>query len=69
MKDSDIMSFGKYGPDGEGRQIKDVPADYLLYVYGEYDNLEEDYPGVYEYIDKNFEILEQEIEEGTWDEY
>ena len=55
LADQDEMPFGKY----EGWLMKDVPAKYLLWIS---DNGKTTAP-VQEYINANFELLDQEAEE------
>lgn len=46
------MPYGKY----KGRQIKDVPADYLLWLY--YNDRAS--PAIEEYVERNLESLKEE---------
>lgn len=50
------MPYGKY----KGRQIKDVPADYLLWLY--YNDKAS--PAIEEYVERNLEALKEEAFEN-----
>lgn len=50
------MPYGKY----KGKQIKDVPADYLLWLY--YNSRAS--PAIEEYVERNLEMLEEEAFEN-----
>jgi uncharacterized protein (DUF3820 family) len=57
MLDTDMMPFGKYGPDkGDHRKMEDVPASYLLWLYDEGCN----HLGVRDYIYTNLTTLMKE---------
>jgi uncharacterized protein (DUF3820 family) len=53
MEDSDLMPFGKY----KGKEMQDVPASYLLYLYNEVDL----YGKVKDYIEENMDVLKEEV--------
>lgn len=56
MEDWDLMPFGKH----KGKEMEDVPADYLLWLHKEgCENLE-----VQEYIRENLDVLYKEIKES-----
>ena len=50
------MSYGKY----EGKQLKDVPADYLLWLYYNDRSSKE----IEEYVERNIEALEKKAFEN-----
>ncbi|RMZ60042.1 hypothetical protein D1632_10650 [Chryseobacterium nematophagum] len=54
MEDTDIMPYGLH----KGKQMQDVPAEYLLWLYEE----EKCTGPVKEYIKDNLQVLEIEIE-------
>ncbi|CAA7196840.1 hypothetical protein CHRY9293_02907 [Chryseobacterium potabilaquae] len=54
MEDTDIMPYGLH----KGKQMQDVPAEYLLLLYEE----EKCTEPVKEYIKDNLQVLEIEIE-------
>lgn len=63
MTDKDLMPFGKYGKqkDGRvGRKMEDVPASYLIWLYDQ--PWINEWPDVKQYIDDNYHILEKEVE-------
>jgi uncharacterized protein (DUF3820 family) len=53
LTDQSIMSFGKY----KGHKLANVPADYLIFIYNEYD-LKLD---LKQYIKDNLQGLQQEV--------
>lgn len=54
MTDESIMPFGKH----QGKQMADVPADYLLYLYD--DGKGKVFGEVREYIEENMTVLKQQ---------
>lgn len=54
MEDTDIMPYGIH----KGREMQDVPADYLLWLYAEGKCA----GPVKEYIEDNLQVLETEVE-------
>lgn len=54
MEDTDIMPYGIH----KGRQMQDVPAEYLIWLYEEGKCA----GPVKEYIEDNLHVLETEIE-------
>jgi uncharacterized protein (DUF3820 family) len=54
MEDTDLMPYGIH----KGKEMQDVPADYLLWLYEEGKLTEP----VREYIEDNLEVLKVEIE-------
>ena len=65
LQDDDPMPFGRH----EGERMEDVPADYLHHLWTEYDfrNKVKTSP-VAEYIDRNFNALKMEHDDGIWEE-
>jgi len=59
LTDDDPMPFGKYGPKGENRLMKDVPAAYLAYLWVE----KCDNTLVYNYIWNSFDAINQDLPE------
>lgn len=59
LEDNDLMPFGKH----KGKKMKDVPADYLIWIYENLDWLAARYPRVDGYIHYNWNILELEVKE------
>ena len=67
LTDDSQMPFGQH----KGRKMEDVPAQYLMYLWGENSNkfkdgkIPEDRPlfGVMEYIEDNLDVLKKEIGE------
>lgn len=58
--DETIMPFGQH----KGRKLANVPACHLLWLFD--NNKLENYPGIKEYIEENYDILYEEImEEGV----
>lgn len=59
LTDESPMPFGKYGPkDGRpGLALKNVPADYLLWLWDEGPQLHRQTGGLAEYIRQNFKVL------------
>lgn len=53
LTDQSIMNFGKY----KGHKLANVPPDYLLWIYDNYDLK----PELKAYIDDNMSILKQEV--------
>jgi uncharacterized protein (DUF3820 family) len=53
MKDSDLMPWGKY----QGKQMIDVPADYLLWLYEN----NKCSGSVKSYIIENLDVIKEEI--------
>jgi uncharacterized protein (DUF3820 family) len=53
LTDQSIMSFGKY----KGHKIANVPAEYLLFIYVEYDLQ----APLKKYISDNLQGLKQEV--------
>lgn len=68
LGDDDPMPFGKYGPEGKGCKMADVPADYLLYLWDDeqtafWDEAKVEFPAaiaVRDYIIRRFNHLETE---------
>lgn len=56
LKDDSLMPYGKYS----GRQMADVPANYLLYLYDE----KICYGSVKEYIFDNLDVLRLEVKKS-----
>jgi uncharacterized protein (DUF3820 family) len=54
------MSFGKY----KGRNILNVPDDYLYYLYEE--GISENYAGVHKYIQDNINIIKHNLNKNRW---
>lgn len=55
--DETIMPFGKH----KGKHLSDVPASYLLWLYEQ--NKYKPMTSLQEYIHKNLDVLEKEVEE------
>lgn len=55
LKDDDMMPFGKHSD----KQMIDVPASYLLYLW---DDGQMAYGNVRDYIEENLELLKQKTE-------
>lgn len=55
MEDSDLMPFGKY----KGKEMEDVPAQYLLWLYSE--GCDNEY--VIDYVEENLDVLRKELRE------
>jgi uncharacterized protein (DUF3820 family) len=53
LTDQSIMSFGKY----KGHKLANVPAEYLIFIYNEYDLL----APLKKYISDNLQGLKQEV--------
>ena len=53
LTDQSIMSFGKY----KGHKLANVPADYLIFIYNEYDLQ----APLKKYIADNLQGLQQEV--------
>ena len=50
MDDNSLMPFG----DHAGKKLKDVPDDYLIFLYDEESGwIEREHPGLYDYIEEN----------------
>ena len=60
--DDTIMPFGKYGrtPLKAGLPLKEVPADYLLWLYKQ-SWVKISWAGLYKYIEKNLRALKEEV--------
>lgn len=56
LNENSVMSYGKY----EGKQLKDVPADYLLWLYYN-DRASKE---IEEYVERNIEALEKKAFEN-----
>lgn len=56
LNENSIMPYGKY----EGKQLKDVPADYLLWLYYN-DRASKE---IEEYVERNLEALKEEAFEN-----
>lgn len=56
LNENSIMSYGMY----EGKQLKDVPADYLLWLYYN-DRASKE---IEEYVERNIEALEKKAFEN-----
>ena len=54
LTDDSIMPFGKAH---KGKRMDEVPADYLLYIHSNYNNLPTE---LVAYIDDNMDVLEQQ---------
>lgn len=61
MNDDSIMRFGAH----KGKKLSDVPADYLIYAY---ENFElEHRPEFKKYLEENIDVLRKEAKENkTW---
>jgi uncharacterized protein (DUF3820 family) len=60
IRDSEYqITFGKY----KDTLLQDVPANYLLWLYDQ-EWLEEKYPELYDYIEENYTILNNEARKG-----
>lgn len=59
LTDDDKMPFGKH----KGTAMKSVPAQYLLWLYGEMEAKKQSQGPVYGYIKENLKVLEKEVEE------
>lgn len=61
LTDTDLMPFGKH----KGTEMQDVPASYLLWLWDEMDGglsiNSPDSQRVYNYIEDNLEVLNQEL--------
>lgn len=57
--DRDKMTFGKH----VGKKLEQVPASYLLWL-GDQIGLNKTQPRLYAYIQKNRELLEDQVSEG-----
>lgn len=56
--DETLMPFGKYGPhNGDHRMLKDVPADYLLWLHGTGVRRQD----LRRYIEDNLDVLQKEV--------
>ena len=55
ISDMSKMPFGKY----KGREMLNVPGDYLLFIYKNFDKLSQD---IKDYIKKNMDAIIYEIE-------
>jgi uncharacterized protein (DUF3820 family) len=56
LKDDSEMWFGKH----KGKKLKDVPADYLLYLLD--NGIEDNKPRLFRYIQRNIDVIEDEAE-------
>ena len=66
LTDDSFMPFGKYGKPPSGpKKMKDVPADYLHYLWTQ--GLKDDTNNaVHHYIKDNMKALQQEHPDGIW---
>lgn len=69
MTDDDLMPWGKYSkpPDGP-KKMKDVPASYILYMYGKirpiaYNKMFLSQKHFVGYVEDNKEVLEKQAKE------
>ena len=69
LTDESLMPFGKYGQGGDQKKMKDVPADYLLWMNDNLIQQEEngaelrdDQKALLEYVQDNKEAIEKEVE-------
>ena len=60
MTDEDLMPFGKY----KDRKIKDVPDDYLLYLYQS--GINPKYYELEEYIEENLDAIKANVNRNRW---
>jgi hypothetical protein len=58
MNDNSIMPFGAY----KGQEMKNVPANYLLYAYSQH--WISNWPDVRDYIKENLDVLNKEEKEN-----
>lgn len=58
LRDDSLMPFGKY----KGKEMQDVPARYLLWLYENNPNLS---LNVKRYVIENMDVLKKEINEGS----
>ena len=59
LTDDDKMPFGKH----KGMAMKNVPATYLLWLYGEMEAKKQSQGPVFLYIKDNLKVLEKEVED------
>lgn len=66
LEDTDMMPFGKYGPDkGDPRMMQDVPASYLHWLWTNGKENDRLCP-VADYIRRNLHALEKDHPDGIW---
>jgi hypothetical protein len=67
LKDTDIMPFGKYGPDkGDPKPMQDVPASYLHWLWTNGKENETKTCPVADYIKRNLTGLAKDYPNGIW---
>lgn len=59
MNDESKMPFGKH----KGEKLKDVPASYLIWLFGEMEGKKQSQGPLFQYIKDNLKVLEKEAEE------
>lgn len=59
FNDDTKMPFGKH----KGAKLKDVPASYLLWLYGQMEAQKQSQGPLFRYLKANLKVLEKEAEE------
>lgn len=62
FNDDTKMPFGKH----KGTKLKDVPASYLLWLYGEMASQKTPQGPLFQYLKVNLRALEEEAREEPW---
>ena len=60
MTDNDLMPFGKY----QGIPLKDVPDDYLLWLYNQ--DIHPKYSDLEDYLEENIDGIKANINKNRW---
>ena len=60
MTDDDLMPFGKH----QGIPLKDVPDDYLLWLYNQ--DIHPKYSDLEDYLEENIDSIKANINKNRW---